>query len=209
MPTSLQIGFYGILTDPYVGYEQLTRVMVEKHVRIIQLRMKDVADSAVLNMARKLRPIIPAETKFIINDNPQIALECGADGVHLGQTDMTYAEARKLLGPEAIIGLSTHNPQQTRDACALLPDYIGIGPVYATPTKKIADPVLGISGMQQMLALATVPAVCLGGIDHDNVDAVLEGGATNICAVRCINASHQPEVELDRMLARLRAQNRN
>jgi thiamine-phosphate pyrophosphorylase len=205
MTETLQIGFYGILTNPVLGYEKLTEIMVEKGIRIIQLRMKDVPEDEVLTVALRLRSIIPASVKFIINDSVHVTKKCGADGVHLGQGDMAYDAARQLLGPNAIIGLSTHNPAQTRAACELNPDYIGVGPVYVTPTKKIPDPVLGISGMQQMLAVSTVPAVCLGGIDHDNVDAVLQGGARNICAVRCINASLTPGVELDRMLARLDA----
>lgn len=205
MTKTLQIGFYGILTNPVVGYEKLTEIMVEKGIRIIQLRMKDVPEEELLAVAGKLRPLIPSSVKFIINDSAAVAKECGADGVHLGQGDMAYEAARELLGKDAIIGLSTHNPTQTRAACALNPDYIGVGPVYATPTKKIPDPVLGISGMQAMLAVATVPAVCLGGIDHDNVDSVLQGGAQNICAVRCVNASLAPGAELDRMLARLDA----
>ena len=116
---------------------------------------------------------------------------------------MPYREAREIVGDEAIVGLSTHNPDQTRAACALGPDYIGVGPVYATPTKKIPDPVLGLDGMRAMLDLATVPAVCLGGIDHGNARDVLMAGAKNICAVRCINASQTPAEELDRMLGLL------
>ncbi|MBN2527459.1 MAG: thiamine phosphate synthase [Deltaproteobacteria bacterium] len=204
MTDLLEIGFYGILTNPVVGYEKLTEVMVERGVKIIQLRMKDAPENTVLEMARTLRVLIPLSVKFIVNDNPLVALESGADGVHLGQSDMAYTEARTLMGKDAIIGLSTHNPEQIRAACLLAPNYIGVGPVYATPTKQIPDPVLGISGMQEMLALATVPAVCLGGIDHENVDDVLSGGAQNICAVRCINASADPGAELDKMLGKLR-----
>ncbi|MBN2343440.1 MAG: thiamine phosphate synthase [Deltaproteobacteria bacterium] len=198
-----RIGFYGILTEPKIGYLPLARIMVEQGVRIIQLRMKDAPRETIRDTAFALRSEIPASTIFIINDDPALALEVQADGVHLGQSDMPYAEARAMLGPDAIIGLSTHNPRQTEEACALNPDYIGVGPVYATPTKKIPDPVLGISGMREMLALSTVPAVCLGGIDHDNVDDVIAGGAQNICAVRCINAADKPDVELDKMISKM------
>jgi thiamine-phosphate pyrophosphorylase len=178
--------------------------MVEAGLRIIQLRMKDVPAHDVRRTAEKLRKIIPPEVAFIVNDDPAIARDTGADGVHLGQGDMPYPQARALLGNEAIIGLSTHNPQQTRDACALLPDYIGVGPVFATPTKKIPDPDIGLDGMAAMLAVATVPAVCLGGIDHSNVRAVLEAGARNICAVRCINASATPRQEIARLQEEMR-----
>jgi thiamine-phosphate pyrophosphorylase len=196
---SAEIGFYGILTDPVVGYEHLTEVMVEQGLAIIQLRMKNTAEAEVLDQARRLRRIIPASTAFVVNDFPRVAAEVGADGVHLGQDDAPYAEARALLGPEALIGLSTHNPEQTRAACALGPDYIGVGPVHATPTKQDPDPVIGLEGMRAMLDVATVPAVVLGGIDHGNVDDVLAAGARNVCAVRCINQSPDPAAELERM----------
>ena len=192
-------GFYGILTDPVVGYRRLASVMVECGVEVIQLRMKEVAAADVVETARALRKIIPPGVLFVVNDHPEIAREVGADGVHLGQDDMPFDAARAILGPDAVIGLSTHNPEQTRAACALGPSYIGVGPVFATPTKKNPDPVIGLDGMRQMLELATVPAIVLGGIDHDNVAQVLDAGARNICAVRCINRSGDPTAELGRM----------
>jgi thiamine-phosphate pyrophosphorylase len=203
MAAQLRPGFYGILTDPLVGYVALAEIMVQKGVQVIQLRMKDVARDEVLATAQALRRVIPAGTLLIVNDDPEIAAEVGADGVHLGQDDMPYDEARRIVGPQRMIGLSTHNPEQTRVACALQPDYIGVGPVFATPTKKNPDPVIGIDGMRQMLEVATVPAVVLGGLDHGNVGQVLDAGARNICAVRCINRSTDPGTELDRMVAAL------
>lgn len=185
-------GFYGILTDPVLGYEALAEAMVRCGVRFIQLRMKDTPRQQVVSVGRKLRAIIPKQHFFIINDDPDIALEVGADGVHLGQDDMSYEEARALLGEEAIIGLSTHNPSQARDACRLVPDYIGVGPVFATPTKKIPDPVIGLNGMKEMLQVATVPAVAIGGIDLSNIAQVIAAGAANFSAVRCVNRSFDP-----------------
>jgi len=192
-------GFYGILTEPTVGYQRLAEVMVECGVAVIQLRMKEVPEREVRRTAEALRRIIPDSTLFIVNDDPEIARDVGADGVHLGQDDMAHDEARRIVGPGAVIGLSTHSPQQTRDACALGPSYVGVGPVYATPTKKDPDPVIGLGGMRQMLELATVPAIVLGGIDHENAGQVLDAGARNICAVRCVNRSTDPAAELRRM----------
>jgi thiamine-phosphate pyrophosphorylase len=199
------IGFYGILTEPRVGYERLTRIMVDQAVRVIQLRMKDTPRPQVLRTALSLRKIIPAGVSFIINDDPHVAREVGADGVHLGQQDMPFAEARQILGPDLMIGLSTHNPDQTRAACSLKPDYVGVGPVFATPTKRKPDPVIGLDGLRAMLALADVPAVALGGIDHENLEQVLAAGALNVCAVRCINRSLDPAVDLDRILKTIEA----
>jgi thiamine-phosphate pyrophosphorylase len=200
----LEIGLYGILTDPVVGYDRLAAIMVERGVRVIQLRMKGAPRVEVVSVARRVRAVVPAGVAFIVNDDPEIALEAGADGVHLGQDDMPYEDARRLLGDAAIIGLSTHDPAQTEAACALGPDYIGVGPVFATPTKRIPDPVIGLDGMRRMLALATVPAVAIGGIDHGNAAEVVAAGAEHLCAVRCINGSDDPGAEIDRMLLVLR-----
>jgi len=192
-------GLYGILTDPLVGYERLASIMVECGVGVIQLRMKEAPAAEVLETADSLRRIIPDEVLFIVNDDPAIARAAGADGVHLGQDDMPFEEARAIVGQDAVIGLSTHNPEQTRAACALGPSYVGVGPVFATPTKKNPDPVIGIDGMRRMLELATVPAIVLGGIDHDNAGRVIDAGARNICAVRCINRATDPAAEIRRM----------
>jgi thiamine-phosphate pyrophosphorylase len=194
-----EIGLYGILTNPLVGYERLAAVMVEKGLRVIQLRIKDAPAAEVERTARAVRAVVPAGVVFIVNDDPRIARDVGADGVHLGQDDTPIGEARAILGPEAILGLSTHDPDQTRAACALGPAYIGVGPVWPTPTKKHPDPVIGLDGMVAMLALATVPAVALGGIDHSNVREVLAAGARNVCAVRCVNRSADPGAEIDRL----------
>ena len=200
MRSRLETGLYGILADPVVGYERLAAIMVAKGLRAIQLRMKDAVRAEVVAVARRVRAVVPAGVAFVVNDDPAIAAEVGADGVHLGRGDMPYAEARRIVGDDAIIGLSTHNPEQTMAACALGPDYIGVGPVFATPTKRIPDPVIGLDGMRRMLALATVPAVAIGGIDHGNAASVVAAGARSLCAVRCINCSADPGAEIDRML---------
>lgn len=196
MKVPAHFGFYGIITDPIIGYEKMAEILVEHGVRFIQLRMKHVARAEVRKVARRLRAIIPGGHFFIVNDDPHIAAESEADGVHLGQTDMDYREARQLLGDQAIIGLSTHNPKQTIEACEKEPDYIGIGPVYSTPTKDDPDPVIGLDGMQEMLRVATVPAVALGGIDDTNVGDVVRFGARNVSSVRFVNQSIDPSHEL-------------
>ncbi|MCK9463459.1 MAG: thiamine phosphate synthase [Proteobacteria bacterium] len=204
MRARLEIGLYGILTDPVVGYERLAEIMVRKGLRIIQLRVKGAPRAEVVAIARRVRAVVPPGVAFIVNDDPEIAVEVGAAGVHLGQGDLPYADARRIVGDAAIVGLSTHNPAQTEAACALGPDYIGVGPVFATPTKRIPDPAIGLDGMRRMLAIATVPAVVLGGIDHGNAAAVVAAGAGNLCAVRCVNGSPEPGAEIDRILAVLR-----
>ncbi|MDR2579246.1 MAG: thiamine phosphate synthase [Chitinispirillales bacterium] len=190
-------GFYSVLTDPIKGYDYLTSLLVDNGMPVVQLRMKGVSDEIIIKTALRMRKITDGTgTRLIINDSPRIAVEVAADGVHIGQSDISYEDARKIVGDDMLIGISTHNPQQTRAACLLQPDYIGIGPVFTTPTKKIPDPPIGLSGMKEMLALSTVPAVCIGGIDLDNLPRVLEYGAKNFCMVRQFTQSENPAAVL-------------
>lgn len=194
-------GFYAILTNPLRGYEYWTEVIVDHQIAFVQLRMKETPEAEILKIAEKMRKITSGtKTRLIINDNPGIAKTIGADGVHVGQNDMPCSEARNIVGEEAIIGMSTHSMQQMRDACRLKPDYVGVGPVYSTPTKKKPDPVIGIDGMKEMLAHATVPAVAIGGITLENLPLVLEAGAKNFCMVRPITTDKEPEKVLRKIL---------
>jgi len=187
-------GFYAILTDPVRGYEYVTQLLIDYTIAFVQLRMKNAVPERVLPIAQKMRKLTQGtSTKLIINDYPEIAVQTGADGVHIGQTDMPYSAVRTLVGNSAIIGISTHSPHQTAEACKLQPDYIGIGPVFPTPTKVLSDPVLGITTMNTMLSLTTVPAVAIGGIALETLPDVIRGGARNFCMVRPINSSREPE----------------
>jgi thiamine-phosphate pyrophosphorylase len=195
-------GLYAILTDPVKGYEYMTKLFVACKIAFIQLRMKNEPIDLIRKTAEKLRSITEGSTsKLIINDFPDVAAAVGADGVHIGQEDIPYVKARSLMEPGAIIGLSTHSPAQIRDACGLKPDYVGIGPVFSTPTKKKPDPVIGIDGMKAMLALAAVPAVVIGGIDLTNFRSVLDAGAENFCMVRALMRSKSPEETLKKVLS--------
>ena len=186
-------GFYAILTSPVRGYEYVTHVCVEHEIAFVQLRMKESPEFQVLRVAEKLRYITEnTNTRFIINDYAFVAKDCSADGVHIGQDDMPIDQVKAIVGPDAIIGLSTHNPKQTEEACKKQPDYIGIGPVYPTPTKKNPDPVIGLDGMKQMLEKTTVPAVCIGGITLENLPDVLKAGAKNFCLVRPVCEAENP-----------------
>ncbi len=194
MPIPAQFGFYAILTNPLRGYEHCTEILVDAGIAFVQLRIKDTAPTDILPVAVMMRKItLGSSTRLIINDSPDIAWACGADGVHIGQEDMQYDAARKIVGPDAVVGISTHSPDQTKAACRLCPDYIGVGPVFPTPTKMNPDPVIGIDGMKSMLAAATVPAVAIGGIDLTNLRRVLDAGAKNFCMVRQFTQSKNPE----------------
>jgi thiamine-phosphate pyrophosphorylase len=196
-------GLYAILTDPLKGYEYMARLFTDYNIAFIQLRMKKEPPAVILKTAEKLRGVIDRNSsRFIINDHPAIAAAVGADGVHVGQDDMPFEEVRKIVGPDAIIGLSTHSPDETQTACALAPapGYIGVGPVYLTPTKASPDPAIGLDGMKKMLSLATVPAVTIGGIDLANLRDVLGAGARNFCMVRQLVRVEKPEKVLKEVL---------
>jgi thiamine-phosphate pyrophosphorylase len=196
-----RFGFYAILTDPLKGYVETTKILVDNGIKLVQLRMKYRSEEEVLKVAYSMREITEgSSTKLIINDFPRITRQCGAEGVHLGQTDMAYDAVREITGSEKIIGLSTHSPEQVIAACKLRPDYIGVGPVYTTPTKENPDPVIGIDTMKAMLSLATVPAVAIGGIDFSNIRTVLEAGAQNFSMVRQFTKSDDPEKTLKEIL---------
>jgi thiamine-phosphate pyrophosphorylase len=201
MTVNDHFGFYAVLTNPVMGYPFLTELLVDNGIAFVQLRMKEEPREEIIRVAEQMRRItLGTPTRFIVNDHPDIAMQTGADGVHIGQNDLPYATVRATVGEKMIIGLSTHSPQQTQSACALKPDYIGIGPVFATPTKKNPDPVIGIEGMRIMLSCATVPPVAIGGIDLDNLRLVLEAGARNFCMVRQLTQSKEPAKVLKEML---------
>jgi len=203
---SLSFGFYAILTDPVRGYEYCTRLCVDYEIAFVQLRMKDAPAKLVEDTARLMTAITGGtKTKLIVNDHPAIARSTGADGVHIGQSDMPYNQARAIVGEAAIIGMSTHSVEQMKKAGALQPDYVGVGPVYATPTKKNPDPVIGLDGMKDMLAASTVPAVAIGGITLDNLPLVLAAGAQNFCMVRPIVQASEPEKVLQQILKTYRS----
>ena len=189
-----RFGLYGILTNPVKGYDYLAKLFVEYRIRLIQLRIKDRPVEEITKIAEQIRKITEGtRSLFIVNDSPIVAKAVSADGVHIGQGDQPFHEVRSFLGKQAIIGLSTHSPAQATEACLLKPQYIGTGPVFPTPTKKIADPAIGIDGMSLMVKCATVPAVAIGGIDLSNLRAVLETGAENFCMVRQLTQANDPE----------------
>ena len=186
-------GFYLVITNPVVGYAKCAEAAVRAGVKIVQLRMKHASREDVLREGRELRRVTAGTgTLFIVNDEPSIASEVGADGVHVGQGDMAPAEVRSRYPELKVVGLSTHNMDQVRASIAQPIDYIGVGPVYATPTKDIPDPTLGLDTMSRMIAAAAHPAVAIGGIDASRLPDVIAAGARNYAVVRAVCQSEDP-----------------
>ena len=163
-------------------------------VDIIQLRMKDAPDDAIVSAGRRFASIAAEHgALFILNDRPDLAAATGADGVHVGQDDIPVADARAILGLERLVGLSTHSPAQV-DAAADAPvDYIGVGPVHETPTKP-GRPAVGLELVRYAAGHATVPFFAIGGIMPANVHAVRDAGATRIAVVRALTEAQDPEL---------------
>ena len=193
-------GLYLVMTNPVAGYERCCEAAVRAGVKMVQLRMKDAPRDAVVSMARGLMAIVRgSETRLIVNDDPGIAAEAGADGVHVGQTDMAVHEVRRMYPSLGIVGLSTHSLAQAEAAIPLAPDYIGVGPVFKTPTKKIPDPTLGLETAGRMIASVPFPAVAIGGIDLGNVADVIAAGARNYAVVRAVCSAEDPYAAILRL----------
>ncbi len=161
-------------------------------VDVFQLRDKHADDDAVLAAAAVARELCDsAGALFVLNDRPDLAGRAGADGVHVGQDDVPVAHARELAGAEVLVGLSTHSPQQVDAAHAARADYIGVGPVHATPTKPGRPPV-GLDLVHYAAANATLPWFAIGGVDEHTIHSVLAAGATRVAVVRCVAEAADP-----------------
>ena len=194
-------GLYLVITDPVAGYAKCTEAAVRAGVRFVQLRMKHASRAEILREAREVRRVTSGtDTLFIVNDDPEIASEVGADGVHVGQDDMPPSEIRARYPDLRIIGLSTHNINQTRASTSQPIDYIGVGPVYATPTKDIPDPTLGLATTGEMIAAAAHPAVAIGGLDLERLPSVIAAGARNFAVVRAVCQSTNPYDDIQRLM---------
>ena len=171
---------------------------------IVQLRDKTLDDAGVIAAARTFRAAADAHgALFVLNDRPDLVEACAADGVHVGQDDGTPAAARALVGPERIVGRSTHAPAQA-DAAAADPDvdYLAVGPVHATPTKP-GRPAAGLSYVAHAAQAATKPWFAIGGIDAGNVAEVTAHGASRIVVVRAIADAADPEAAARALRERL------
>lgn len=160
---------------------------------VVQLRDKKASDAELLNAARELLKITrPADVPLVINDRVRVAFESGADGLHLGQDDGSLNAARAVVGDSMIIGRSTHSPTQALEAEKEGFDYIGVGPVFQTPTKPTYEPV-GLDLVRFAAQNIRIPFVAIGGINEGNAALVRQAGASTIAVVRAVMAS--PDVE--------------
>ena len=159
-------------------------------VRIVQLRAKEVEDRRLVDLAREARDATRSEgVLLIVNDRPDVARIVGADGVHVGQDDIGPRPIRALLGPDAIVGLSTHDLAQVVAAAGEPVDYVAIGPVFPTLTKVRPDPVVGVELLSRARSRLSLPLVAIGGITRENARAVVEAGADGVAVVSGLMAA--------------------
>lgn len=162
------------------------RSAVAAGVRVVQYRNKSNITREMYEEALSLKRICEGKANFIINDRLDVALAVGADGVHIGLEDMPYGEARRLLGPDKIIGVTVHDLEESLEAEAMGADYIGLSPIFATGTKGDAGAPCGTGLIAEVKKRCRVPLVAIGGIDLSNVDEVIAAGADMVCAISAV-----------------------
>jgi thiamine-phosphate pyrophosphorylase len=175
------------------GLPDLLRDAIAGGVDVVQLREKELPDGELVSVARALLALSErVGALFVINDRPAVAHEVGADGVHVGQDDMPVEHVRELVGPDMLIGLSTHAPEEIDAVDPAVVDYIGVGPVHATPTKP-GRPAVGLELVRYAAAHAPVPFFAIGGLHAGNVAETLHAGAERVCVLRAIADAENPE----------------
>jgi thiamine-phosphate pyrophosphorylase len=172
----------------------LTPELIAAGVDVIQLREKELEAGPVLTLAEPIaEACAEADVPFIINDRPDIALALRGAGVHLGQDDLSVSVARKIVGEDAIVGLSTHSPEDIAAVPAAV-DYIAVGPVFETPTKP-GRPAVGLDLVRHAASAVSLPWFAIGGINASNIESVLEAGARRVVVVRALTESDDPVSE--------------
>ena len=211
MPTSPShgslSGLYVILDPSVCPDRSLTDVLKEAAAagaRLFQYRNKSASMKEAYAEALVLRQVaLDAGVTFIVNDRCDLALAVDADGVHLGQGDLPLDLARKVMGPDKLIGISTHNPDQVREATDGKPDYLGFGPIFKPGSKQDHDPVVGLEGLRAMRRLTSLPVFAIGGIQIDQAGEVMRAGAHGVAVISAIlkapDISHAVKAFLARM----------
>lgn len=179
--------------------EDIVREAVEGGVTMVQLREKSLDTRSFIERAKRLKEILHG-VPLIINDRVDVALASDADGVHLGQSDMPCTTARELLGPDRIIGLSVENMEQVAEANGLDVDYVGISPVFATPTKTDTAAPFGLEGLREAVAISKHPTVAIGGMNAGTAKEVFAAGADGIAVVSAIVCAPDPGKAAEELL---------
>lgn len=181
--------------------EEIVREAVAGGATMVQLREKECPTGEFVALARRLKQLLaPLGVPLIINDRVDVALAADADGVHIGQSDMPYEDARRLLGYDKIIGLSVENFEDLEVANTLDVDYIGISPVYGTTTKSDTAEPFGLEGLRRAVEMSVHPTVAIGGMNAQTVGAVMAAGADGVAVVSAICSAPSPRKATQELL---------
>ncbi|NNF99340.1 MAG: thiamine phosphate synthase [Desulfobacteraceae bacterium] len=194
---TLKRGLYLILTDPPHGYETLAQLAVDIGLPAVQLRYKGDDDRIHYSLACRMREITAgSDTLFIVNDRPDIAMLCDADGVHMGQTDLPVDRVRRLVGDRMLLGLSTHNISQVQAAKAEPVDYIGFGPLFTTTSKAVPDPVVGPEKLADAVRVSPHPVVAIGGLTLNRIRELDIAPLSNAAVIRAVAHADDPQAAI-------------
>jgi len=178
---------YAILDASYFsgsdGLFSAAEELLAGGVTLLQYRDKSGHAREMLEQARELKRRLGGSVRLIMNDRADLSLAAGFDGVHVGQEDLSPEGARKVIGERLWLGVSTHNPEQIKEAEKTSADYVAIGPVFSTASKANPDPVVGLEGVQTARALTRKPLVAIGGINRANCRSVIEAGADSVAVI--------------------------
>jgi thiamine-phosphate pyrophosphorylase len=202
VPPPLPSGVYAIVDDSAARPPlDLVGAFVRGGAAVVQLRLKRAGAGELVRVAREARKICSGRALLLVNDRPDVARLAEADGVHLGQEDLPWREARAIVGPGAVVGVSTHGDAEIDGAQGA--DYIGFGPIFATASKPGAPlpPPHGIAGLARAVRRSRAPVVAIGGIGEDNAGEVARAGARCVAAIAALCNAADPE----QAVARLRA----
>lgn len=185
MPLTLP-RFYPVIDRsirPDLSLQEIAQVLAGAGVRFAQLRAKQASSGALLAEAKELRSLLPPEVSLIINDRADVAQLSRIAGVHLGQDDLPVPAARRLLGPDKLVGFSTHNLEQIEAAASAPVDYLAFGPIFPTATKAGTQPVVGCAGLREVRKRTSKPLVAIGGITPANAAQAIEAGADSVAVI--------------------------
>ena len=173
---------------------EVVRSAVEGGVTAVQIREKDLEASAFLNEAAEVKnALLGSGVPLFVNDRADIALAAGADGLHVGQTDLPAAAARRLIGPDMLLGVSVSTEEESRKAIADGADYVSVSPVFLTPTKPEAATAVGLAGIRRIRrAVGTAPVLAIGGIDSTNARSIVTAGSDGVSVVSAIMSAKDP-----------------
>lgn len=195
-------GLYAIIDDSFPEPLLTADRILAGGGRILQLRAKKISGAEFLETAIAIRSLCTAKgALLIINDRVDIAIMSGADGVHLGQDDLPIEAARRVLGSEKIIGVSTHNLTEACSASEEGADYIGFGPVFSTDTKSDAHAVQGLDKLKEISLVVDIPLVAIGGICEENMSSVLEAGADAVAVISAIAGASNIGLKTSELIA--------